>query len=494
MTVRYHRTALRLILASVLQACVAACAPRERPSVLLITIDTLRPDRLSAYGYRGHATPFLDAIARDGALFEQAVCDVPWTSGSMASVLTGRYATHHGVRFGTDRLSDSAVTLAEVLKMHGWRTAAVIGSFPVASVYNLSQGFDTYDEKLDTPMVPFIPGMKPTFSVKPVPRLNLDDAASFGPYFKEKLFNDAFRTDDAVTNAAAGWLDQHSDAPFFLWVHYFGPHERVMPDETNDQAAQRIVASYDRDLAFTDRHVGRLVAHLGTIGLRERVFVIVHSDHGQSLGENEYVGHGENLYPASLRIPLLMRWPGRIPAGVRVRGWVENVDIFPTILRALGVPAPGPLDGYDLLDFVGSAAPGLQQVGTRRPLYSETFFPRLALRDVSVGDHRMVTAYPAHRGLLTRDRMYIATELAPPCTTKDGSVISDDECRALRAETLFDPVADPQGRHDLAHAEPSAMAQRRADIARYRAMVPMAESAPLDEDSRRKLRALGYVW
>ncbi|MGH7342439.1 MAG: sulfatase, partial [Candidatus Rokuibacteriota bacterium] len=427
--------------------------------------------------------------------FEQAVCDVPWTSGSMASVFTGRYATYHGVRFGTDRLSDSVVTLAEVLRGHGWRTAAVIGSFPVASVYNLNQGFETYDEHLDTPMVPFVPERKPRFHVKPVPKVNLDQPETFGPYFTDKIFNDAFRTDDAVTNAAARWLDEHHGAPFFFWVHYFGPHERVDPQQTPEQAAPRIVAQYDRDLAFTDQHVGRLLAHLDKLGLRERVLVILHSDHGQSLGENGYVGHGENLYQASLHIPLMMRWPGRIPAGVRVRGWVENVDIFPTILRALDMPSPVPLDGHQLLDFVEHAAPGRQQIGARRAAYSETFFPRLALHDVSIPNRGVVSAYPSHRGLLGGNRMYVVTDLAPPCTAKDGRPISDDECRALRSETLFDPLVDPQGQHDLTHADPSTLEQRRAAIAPYRTMTPVgSESAPLDDEAKRKLRALGYVW
>ncbi len=479
-----------------LHVCAGSgCAPAERPSVLLVTIDTLRPDRLSVYGYRQQRTPSIDALARDGALFEHAVCDVPWTSGSMASVLTGRYATHHGIRLGIDRLRDEAVTLAEVIRDHGWRTAAVIGSFPLSSVYNLSQGFETYDEHLDTPMVAFDPNMKPKFDVKPVPTLKLDDPTTFAPYLTDKMFNDAFRTDDAVTNAAALWLDGHRDAPFFLWVHYFGPHERVGLRETAKQAGARAVAQYDRDLAFTDRHVGRLFDHLDALGLRGRVLVILHADHGQSLGENEYVGHGQNLYQATLRIPLIMRWPGHIPAGVRVRGWVENVDIFPTVLHALGIAAPGPLDGFDLLDFLRHAAPGVQQIAARRPAYSETFVPSVALQDVNVSDRGTVTARSAHRGLLAANRMYVATELFPPCVAKDGSAVSDDACRALRAEVLFDPLADPQATHDLGRGEPSTLAQRRAEIARYRAMVHIgSEHAPLDDEAKRKLRALGYTW
>jgi arylsulfatase A-like enzyme len=490
------RATIRLVLLVALQVCAGSgCAPEERPSVLLVTIDTLRPDRLSVYGYRRQRTPSIDALARDGALFEHAVCDVPWTSGSMASVLTGRYATHHGIRLGVDRLADEAVTLAEVVRDHGWRTAAVIGSFPLASVYNLSQGFETYDERLDTPMVPFLPEMKPKFDVKPVPTLKLDDPSTFASYFADKMFNDAFRTDDAVTNAAARWLDEHRDAPFFLWVHYFGPHERVALKETAEQAGARAVAQYDRDLAFTDRQVGRLFDYLDTFGLRERVLVILHADHGQSLGENDYVGHGLNLYQATLRIPLIMRWPGRIPAGVRVRGWVENVDIFPTVLHALGISAPVPLDGFDLLGFLRHAAPGVQQIGTRRPAYSETFVPSVTPQDVNVADRGTVTARPAHRGLLAGNRMYVATELFPPCAAKDGSAVSDDACRALGAEVLFDPLADPEGRRDLTRAEPSTLAHRRAEIALYRAMVHIAgENAPLDEEARRKLRALGYAW
>ena len=142
------------MLVTALHACfVPGCGPAERPSVILVTIDTLRPDRLSAYGYRKQRTPSIDAFARDGALFEHAVCDVPWTSGSMASVFTGRYATYHGIRLGVDRLSDEAVTLAEVLRDHGWRTAAVIGSFPVASHRKVIGQHSTNDYSVGTGVI-----------------------------------------------------------------------------------------------------------------------------------------------------------------------------------------------------------------------------------------------------------------------------------------------------------------------------------------------------
>jgi arylsulfatase A-like enzyme len=478
--------------------CLAAalgCGGSERPSVLLVTIDTLRYDRLSIYSYRGQETPRLDAIGRDGAVFEQAVCDVPWTSASMASVFTGRYATYHGVQLGTDRLSDDAVTLAEVARAHAYRTAGFIGSFPLSSVYNLSQGFETYDEHLDTPMVPFPPGQRPAFpDVKAIPRVDLGDAETFGPYFAKKIFNDAIRTDDAVTDAAARWLRAHHEKPFLLWVHYFGPHERGYLQETPEQAAARIPTEYDRDLAFTDAQVGRLVRKLGTLGLRDRALLIVHADHGQSLGENGYVGHGENLYPPSLRIPLLVRWPGRIPAGVRMSGWVENVDIFPTVLHSLGIDDGPPVDGRDLLGYLLRASSGTHRLPARRPAYSETYLPTVFERRIDTPDGWLIGRL-FHRGLLADGRMYVTTEVKPPCAKGDHTETSDEFCRSIRVERLFAPLADPQGLTDLAKRERDTLARLRRLLEPYRNIVGLhKEAANLDAKAREKLRALGYLW
>ena len=143
-------------LALVVTAVIGAL-PRKRPSVVLVTIDTLRPDRLGCYGHRKNATPALDRLAREGMLFENAYCDVPWTTASMSSVMTGEYSTRHGVQLGNAKLKASAVTLAEILRDRGFQTGAIIGSFPLDAVFGLNQGFDVYDADFTHPMID-VPG------------------------------------------------------------------------------------------------------------------------------------------------------------------------------------------------------------------------------------------------------------------------------------------------------------------------------------------------
>ncbi len=221
------------MLASILVGFTAwtfGCAERPKPSVLLITIDTLRADHVSAYDDSRASTPNLDALAREGALFESAYCDVPWTTPSMASTLTGRFAHRHGMRFSHNRLRESETTVAERLRDAGYRTGAVVASFPLKSVFGLNQGFDTY---IDT----FI-----------------------GPLEGGKEFGEP-RRDLEVTELASRRLSSlvETPQPFFLWVHYFGPHRPKYPELDIWQAVARHVATYAERVAATDRAVGILL-------------------------------------------------------------------------------------------------------------------------------------------------------------------------------------------------------------------------------------------
>jgi len=465
------------------------------PSVLLITIDTLRPDRLSCYGYQARQTPHLDALAGDGVLFERALCDVPWTTGSMASVMTGRYASHHLLRLSTERLSDASVTLAEVLREHAYATGAIIGSFPLASIYNLNQGFQTYDESFDRPMAPG-PPEEPlrdehgrALQIKKVPPVLNAEPEAMQRYFAEKVSNDACRPDNEVTDRAIAWLQEHRDDKFFLWVHYFGPHERVNLFETWQQQSPRVIAEYDRDLAFTDAQVGRLLDGIDRLGLREHSLVVLHADHGQSLGENDYVGHGDNLYQPSLHIPLLMRFPGRLAAGARVGLQAQNVDILPTILGLVGIDAQLPLDGTDLSPHLRAGA----SVPANTLAYSETFLSTIEPHQVTTSEYGPMTVRLVRHGLLHGDRMYVVNELRPPCTRAGDVPVPDAEWSQLRLEELFDPFADPQGLSNLAGADVAVLSWFREHIDAYRAPAGgKSEPAELSPGQKEKLRALGY--
>jgi arylsulfatase A-like enzyme len=484
-------------LAGLAAGCHRAPPAPARPHVLLITIDTLRPDRLSCYGYRGRATPHLDRLAGEGVLFERAVTDVPWTTAAMTSVFTGRYAPFHGVRLPSDALAVPSTTLAGVLRDNGYATGAIIGSFPLASIYNLNQGFQTYDEEFDTPMIPLTPGQPPTDmlgrprKVKKVAPLRSRDPVAMHDNFAEKVLNDAYRPDNAVTDRAIEWLTAHRQENFFLWVHYFGPHERIDFLQTREQQAPRVIADYDRDLAFTDVHVGRLLDAVDALGLRPHVFVILHADHGQSLGENEYVGHGDNLYQPTLRVPLLMRLPGRIPAGLRVAAAVQNVDIFPTILGVLGIPARLPLSGADLSPL-WTRADNPALLGPGRALYSETFASTAEPHRVMTPEYGEMTAGLERHGLLRGNRMYIINALRPPCSRDGGQRVADAACVKLQIEELYNPVADPEGRDNLIDREAQTVAWFRQEVARQQTGAVTAARIELSPGQQEKLRVLGY--
>ncbi len=313
----------------------------QRPNVLLITIDTLRADRVGAYGHREPTTPVLDALAARGVRFASAQSASPLTGPSHATLLTGHYPPVHGVRDNARfTIGARSTTLAERLSRLGYQSAAFVAAFPLAGAFGFGRGFAVFDEGL-------------------VP------AAQSGQV--------AERPADAVAGAALPWLQAaaaRDDAPFFAWVHFFDPHQPYAPPEP---LRARFADPYDGEIAFVDSQVGRLLEVLRRAGVEERTIVIVVSDHGESLGEHGESTHGLLLYEATLRVPLLMAGPG-VPAGRVVEERVGTIDVLPTLLGLLGQPLPEGLHGRDL-------RPSLAGRELRpEPLYAESLYGRLNCR------------------------------------------------------------------------------------------------------------------
>lgn len=314
-------------------ACApAAPAPR---AVVLITIDTLRADRPGVYG--GTApTPRLDALARRGVWFTRARTVVPLTLPSHATILTGLHPLQHGVHNnGSFRLGPRALTLAEILHARGWRTGAVVGSFILDAQFGLDQGFETYDGPAA-----------------------LDGA----PGTIEGPERDAA----AVTEAALRWLSRRDGTPFFLWAHYFDPHTPYSPPEPFRSAHPR--SPYDGEVAYVDQEIGRLLDALDAAPGGESALVAVVSDHGESLGEHGEATHGLFLYEAVLRVPFLLAGPGVAPRGADASE-ASTLDLLPTLLARLGIPAPEKLPGRDLLasTAAGGGAPGPARAAASAP-------------------------------------------------------------------------------------------------------------------------------
>ena len=319
-----------------------ACGDRQtRPrNLLLITLDTLRADRLGSYGYDAAQTPNLDALAARGLRFHRAATVMPLTLPAHASLMTGTHPGFHGVRDnGGFYLEEDAETLAEVLRANGFRTGGFVGAFVLDSRWGIAQGFDHFYDDFDL--------------------AEFDDAPSM----------DAIqRPGPQVVDQALEWLGTPADEPFFAWVHLYDPHT---PYQAPERFSSRFPATrdgaYDAEIAFTDSQVGRLIEALETGGRLEDTLVAVLGDHGEMLGEHQEVTHGFFIYDAAVRIPLLIAGPG-VPVA-EIDRQVRLVDVLPTLLARFGLAAPAAVQGIDLMPLVGGE-------GMRLPALSESWFPR----------------------------------------------------------------------------------------------------------------------
>ena len=304
-------------------------------SVVVITIDTIRADRLSAYGFGSASQPALDRLAREGVVFEQAISVAPLTLPAHTSLFTGLFPPGHEVR---DNVSPPAhaglVTLAELLREQGYRTGAFTGSTVLAADRGLAQGFERY-----------------TDSERSARRSDWQRGLQ--------------RRADAVVADAIDWLDADAGSRFFLWTHFYDPHRPYDPPEPY---RSEYVDPYLGEIAFVDSQVARLLEALDRRGRLASTFVVVAGDHGESLGDHGERDHGIFVYDAVLRVPLIIAGPGLAPA--RVATTVRLVDVMPTVLDLVGRPIPA-MDGISLVDLMRG-----RPRGPGRDVYAESFYPR----------------------------------------------------------------------------------------------------------------------
>jgi arylsulfatase A-like enzyme len=326
-----------------------SCAKDEpRFNVLLIGVDTLRPDHLGCYGYDRPTSPAIDGLAREGVLFEAPVSQCPWTLPSFASMFTSLYPTQHGAGINMSGLGTAFPTMAGILAGEGYATGAVLSSLVLSPEFGVNRGFGYYD------------------------------------------VNAADERRDAldVTRLALTWLDGLDGQPFFLFVHYFDPHLPYAPPtpydtlfggglrgsmgsvfdikplvedevtlddrlaEFTEQDWRRIVSLYDGEIGFTDMAIGRLLAGLSERGLRRKTLVVLLADHGEEFYEHGGLGHGHTLFDEVIRVPLILSLPGGLPGGVRVKSQVRMVDVLPTVLDILHIESAYMPEGVSLLGMV----------------------------------------------------------------------------------------------------------------------------------------------
>lgn len=456
-------------------------APRPR-NVVLITIDTLRADHLGCYGYERATSPVIDKLASQGFRFERAFAQRSVTWPSLASIMTSRYPSGHGVRYNGMPMSPDLTPLAETLSDAGYRCAAF---FSPHLKRQLWEGFETRED---------------------------------GP-------------DEAITRRAIEWLGSRGEGPFFLWLHYRGPHVPYAPPEpfrtqfaepydgpitgervwidaltlqtrTLTEAELRYVVSlYDGEVAAVDHEVGRVLGALDGQGLSEETLVVFTSDHGEDLYEhNRYFYHQASIYDSSLRIPLIMRYPAAIAPGGTSDTLVESIDLAPTILEFLGLDRPQSYQGHVL----GALIDGRSE--NKRPAFAE-----MDDRIVSIRTERwrfILNPSEYHPQWISERSL---TNLKAQPFYKDwltGEALREKNFNRLYTigpRELYDLSRDPKEQNNVAESNSAIVTELMGKIALWQrqygwktleSSTGMIERylATIDPATREELEALGYVF
>lgn len=308
----------------------------EGPSLILVTMDTTRPDHLGAYGYDKAQTPNIDKVAGEGALFERAYAVVPLTTPAHGSMMSGLYPTRTGIHTNGDAiLNDEVTTLAEVLHGKGYHTAASVSAFVTTRIWNLDQGFDAYFDKVEAD-----PGARDT------------------RWSRERRAGE-------VIDDLEGWLaEKPKDEPFFVWAHFYDPHDPYDPPAPFDEQLKG--RPYDGEIAYMDGQIGRLRELAEATAGPEGVAIILVADHGEAFGEHDERLHGTFAWDSTMRIPFIVKPAKPLEAGKKVSEvTASNVDVMPTALGLLGLEAPEGVDGQNLSSVVKGDIPA------RPPVYME---------------------------------------------------------------------------------------------------------------------------
>ena len=312
---------------------------RDALNVVVITLDTLRADHLSAYGSTLVKTPALDRLAGEGTRFAHAMSSAPLTLPAHSSIFTGRFPPEHGVRDnGGFFLNPEQTTLAEMLKAKGFATGGFIAAFVLDGKWGIDQGFDEYVDDFD---------------------ISERRGRSMG---------NVQRPGNEVVDKALPWIDSVKDSRFFAWIHLYDPHTPYDPPEPYKTEYKG--HPYRGEVAFTDAQVGRIVAFLEERGLLDKTIVAVLGDHGESLGDHGEESHGFFIYESVTHVPFIVRAPFSNTGARVVADPVRIIDLTPTILALAGVAAPDGMSGRSLVPLMTGAALELGLEG-----YAEAIIP-----------------------------------------------------------------------------------------------------------------------
>jgi choline-sulfatase len=350
---RNRRPRLKMLFLAFLAAGAWQCSPSRHPNLIVISIDALRPDHLSTYGYSRDTSPTLSEIAKDGLVFQWAFAQAPWTIPSHASLLTGRYPCAHRADARHPIQADIPM-LAERLKKVGYRTAGFVNTAYLGSKYGFARGFDTYTQSFESThgdIARELPQVLAWIRKEAVlPRdghsvpffLFVHTMSVHGPYKAPGTLLRRYRP-------AAGKLTDPD--PDLAYLRGLPRHDYLHLEQYKSLA--ELVAHYDAGIRNVDEHLARLFALLRELDLYHDSVIVITSDHGESLFDHRiWVGHGRFLYDDEIRIPFIVKPARRRPARGTVDTLVESVDIVPTVMELLGFPVPDEVDGQSLAGLI----------------------------------------------------------------------------------------------------------------------------------------------
>jgi len=423
------------------------------PNIILISIDALRADHLSCYGYHRNTSPNIDQLAREGILFKNGFSQVTWTLASHASIFLSQYVWRHNVKNPhTERLTDSYTTLAEILKNENYATAAFTGGGTLSSSYGFNQGFEIYADG--------IPG-----------RRGRHEIASY----MDKLLS---------------WLESVRNRKFFLFIHTYdvhGPYNLPSPDfdlytkgrfegkhlRTSKGISPRqlkglkltleeidyIMAVYDGCINYVDDQLGKLFIKLDQLGIDDNTIIIVTADHGEAFKEHGKLGHCGKPYIEEVHVPLIMRGPG-IPKNRIYENYVQHIDIVPTILEILNIPKRKEMQGKSLLPLMNNCE------------IEEEF------KTYSFGLDTNKPQWLFSMSLRTKDWTYIMNQNGP--------------------DELYDRINDPKEQNSIIEKRPLIAQELRKELENFIALTsegkpPVAEKVRIDKRLKEQLKSLGYL-
>jgi len=434
-----------LLLAVALAARAVAAAPTapsanlKSPNIILITLDTTRADRMGFLGSPRGLTPNLDALAKESAVFTRAYAQVPLTPPSHASILTGTYPQFHQLNAMQTPLAADLPYAPEILRAHGYSTAAFLASIVLEAKVPYAPGFDLGFQTFDADFRNGNPGENRYLTVQ--------------------------HRGDVVVAHALAWLDKHPKGPFFMWVHLYDAHDPYDPPEP--YKSRYASAPYDGAIAYEDAVVGKLLRQLKVRGLYDGAIMAVMADHGESLGAHGEDAHGFFLYDETIHVPLLIKLPHASGGGNRIENQVELVDVLPTLLQECGIEIPKPVQGESLLPLMK-----MKHGAAEGKTTGEAWRDHAAYAQSEYG--RDEYGWSDERALRTGKYLYI---------------------QVPRRE-LYDRAADPAAEHNLALTSAAVADTMASQLDAFLQKTSNKGEAPktaVDPEAQEKLGALGYM-